>query len=133
MVKTSRVRAPEIPLARFLIFLFTLAVAGAFYYAFGGPIPYFIHYEGPPGAAFEGSYTLSSDVSDASTAGGVAFQASYPHTVTLWGSREQGVVATVQNAADTKVLNTITVRRAGVVCAEAYRWGSGTDAVCSTP
>ncbi len=133
MVKAKRVRAPEIPLARFLILLFVLAVGGAFYYAFGGPIPYSVQFEGPEGTAFEGRYEVSGAVSDASVDGGVAFRATYPHTLRLWGSSREGVVASAQSTSAADVLSQLTVRRAGVVCAEAYRWGRGVDVVCAAP
>lgn len=132
MVEVRRMRTPEVPLVRLVIALFTLAVLGSGYYIAGGPIPYFIHWEGPPGAAFEGRYEVISDAADMSPGGG-QFSSSYPYTVTVWGSRRQGVLASAQNSSEANALNTITVRRAGVVCTKLYRWGNSVDAVCGTP
>lgn len=133
MVKPKRIRAPEIPFARFLVFLFVLAVGGALYYSFGGPIPYTVQFSGPEGTAFEGRYTISDELVNTSVEGSEAFQATYPHTVRLWAPSYGGVVASAESVADADVLSTVTVRRAGVVCAEAYRWGRGVDAVCAAP
>lgn len=131
MVQAKRVRAPEIPLTRFLIFLFTLLVAAALYYEFGGPVPYTVHFDGPAGATFEGRYAAVSDVSLGLPENAETFRASYPHTVTLWEPRWQGVVAASNNGGELNALNTIRIRRAGVTCSEAYRWGTETSVVCT--
>ena len=129
MVQTKRVRAPEIPLTRFLIFLFTLLVAAALYYEFGGPVPYFIHFDGPAGAAFEGQYAAVADMTWELPEDAETFRATYPHTVTLWEPRWQGIVATSSNGG-ANALHTISVRRAWVICSEAYRWGTDISVVC---
>lgn len=130
MVGVKRVRAPEVPLARFVTALFTLAVAAGLYYVAGGPIPYTVAFGGPTGGAFEGRYALVSDVSKVLPGEGETFASTYPQTVTLWGSSRQSVVASVATGTTANVLTTITVRRAGVVCSRAYRWGTATDVVC---
>jgi len=130
MVEVKRTRAPEIPLTRFLIALFTLAVAVGLYYVAGGPIPYVIEFGGPTGAVFEGRYTLTADVTGVPPEAAETFTATFPHTLTFWGSSRQSVVASVATGTATDVLTTITVRRAGVVCSRAYRWGAATDVIC---
>lgn len=130
MVKVKRVRAPEIPLTRFFIFLFTLLVAAALYYEFGGPVPYFIYFDGPVGAAFEGQVAALEDTSAGLPEDAETFRATYPHTVTLWGPRWQGVIANSSEGGSVNALYTISVRRAGVICSEAYRWGTETNVVC---
>lgn len=137
MIEVKRVRAPEVPLVRVAIALFTLAVVVGLYYLAGGPIPYLIHFGGPTGVVFEGRYTVTSELTP-DTAPGVAevlqegetFTGTYPHTLAVWGSRQQNVVASSQSSVEANALNTITVRRAGVVCNEAYRWGTDTEVVC---
>jgi len=131
MVEVRRARAPEIPLTRFVIALFTLVVAAGLYYVSGGPIPYVIEFGGPTGAAFEGRYAITEDVANVPPEASETFTAIYPHTLTFWGSSRQSVVASAQTVdAGLNALTTITVRRAGVVCSRAYRWGPATDVVC---
>lgn len=121
------VRAPEVPLTRAVIALFTLLVLTGLYYIIGGPVPYSVHFGGPSGAEFEGRYAVSDG--DAAVPG-ESFRSVYPHTVTVWSPRQRRVVASSQSSAEVNVLNTITVRRAGVVCNEVYRWGTDAEAVC---
>lgn len=130
MVEVRRIRAPEVPFARFVIALFTLLVLGGIYYVVGGPIPYFIQWSGPVGTAFEGRYEVVSAAGSAS-GGEKRFSSTYPHTVTVWGPRWQGVVASAQNGSEANALNTIMVRRVAIVCTEAYQWGTSAEAVCS--
>ena len=130
MVKVKRVRAPEVPLIRLVILLFTLAVAAALYYEFGGPVPYTVHFDGPVGATFEGRYAAVTDLSGGLPKDAVTFRSSYPHTVTLWEPRWRGLVATLNNKGGPNALNVIRVRRAGVTCSEAYRWGTTMTLVC---
>lgn len=121
------VRAPEVPLTRAVIALFTLLVLTGLYYITGGPVPYSVHFVGPTGAEFEGRYAVSDG--DAAVPG-ESFRSVYPHTLTVWSPRQRRVVASSQSSAEVNVLNTITVRRAGVVCNEVYRWGTDAEAVC---
>jgi len=131
VVEPKRVRAPEVSLTRALIALFTLAVAVGLYYVVGGPIPYLIHFGGPTGVAFEGRYAVTSEGTDPNVLqGGETLTSTYPHTLTVWGSRRQSVVVASQSSAEENTLNTITVRRVGVVCNEVYRWGTDADVVC---
>lgn len=132
VVEPKRARAPEVPLTRALIALFTLAVVVGLYYVAGGPIPYLIHFGGPTGVAFEGRYAVTSEVTDLPNVlqEGGSLKSIYPHTLTVWGSRRQSVVVASQSSAEANALNTITVRRAGVVCNEVYRWGTDADVVC---
>lgn len=132
MVEVKRIRAPEIPFTRFVIALFTLLVLAGLYYVVGGPVPYFIAWEGPVGATFEGRYTVFSDAGPDGEEG-TQFSATYPHTVTIWASRRQGVVVSAENRDTTNALNSITVRRTGVVCTEVHLWSTTVDAVCSVP
>ena len=129
MVQTKRVRAPEIPFTRFLILLFTLLVAAALYYAFGGPVPYTVYFDGPTGAAFEGQYAAVADTTRELPENAETFRATYPNTVTLWEPRWSGVVATSSNGG-ANALYTISVRRAWVICSKAYRWGTDLTVVC---
>ena len=129
MVESKRVRAPEVPLTRAVIALFTLAVVIGMYYVAGGPIPYSIYFGGPTGVAFEGRYAVVAGMAEVPQ-GEREFNATYPHTLTVWGSRRQSVVASSQSSAEVNALNTITVRRAGVVCNEVYRWGMDAEIVC---
>ncbi len=131
MVKAKRVRAPEIPLTWFLILLFTLLVAGALYYEFGGPVPYVISFDGPVGAAFEGRYAAVENTASGLPENAETFRATYPHSVTIWEPRWQGVVAASQVGGDVNALHTVSVRRAWVVCSEAYRWGTDVSVTCN--
>lgn len=130
MVEVRRTRAPEIPLARFFIALFTLVVAVGLYYVVGGPIPYAVEFGGPTGAAFEGRYAITADVTSVPPEAAETFTATFPHTLTFWGSSRESVIASVTTGTAANVLTTITVRRAGVVCSRAYRWGAATDVIC---
>ena len=128
--QSKRVRAPEVPLTRFLILLFTLLVAAALYYEFGGPVPYYIHFDGPSGATFQGRYAAVDDAAAGLPKDAETLRGTYPQTVTLWGPRWQGVVATSQTGSDQNALHTIRIRRAWVTCSEAYRWGTDMSVVC---
>ena len=133
MVQVKRVRAPEIPLACFVIVLFTLAVVVGLYYLLGGPIPYYVQFSGPVGVAFEGRYALLNDTDVGLPEDAATVRGSYPQTIRLWGPRQGGVVAVSATQGPQNVLSTITVRRAGVICSEAYRWGTETNVVCAEP
>lgn len=133
MVKAYQKHPLEVRITRLVIALFTLAVLLGVYYVAGGPIPYLITWSGPSGESFTGRYEVVGEVSGSPEElleGGSQFEAAYPYTALVWGSRRAFVVASAQNATERASLNTITVRRAGVVCTEAYRWGSYTSVVC---
>ena len=128
--KSQRVRAPEVPLTRILILLFTLLVVAGLYYEFGGPIPYYVHFDGPVGTTFEGRYAALTGDETTLPKDAEALRGIYPQTVTLWGPRGQGVIATLKVPGDTNVLSTISIKRAWVTCSEAYRWGNEMSVVC---
>lgn len=132
MTQAKPVRAPEVPLTRAVIALFTAAVVLGLYYVAGGPVPYTVHFGGPTGAAFEGRYAVTSvaDLSSVPPGETETFNGVYPHTLNVWGSRRQSLVASSQSSAEVNALNTITVRRAGIVCNEVYRWGTEAEIVC---
>ena len=124
------VRAPEVPLTRAVIALFTLLVLAGFYYVAGGPVPYSVHFGGPTGVAFEGRYAVTEGGTESSESPGEGFRGVYPHTLTVWSPRQRRLVVSSQSSAEVNALNTITVRRAGVVCNEVYRWGTDAEVVC---
>lgn len=134
MVQTSRA-APRTGVAftALAVLVFVLAVGAALYYEFGGPIPYFVTFSGPAGTPFEGRYALV----DAAEAGlpedAAVVRGSYPQTVRLWGPRTAGLVAEVRGTGPQNILHTLTVRRAGVICSESYRWGTEASVVCKEP
>lgn len=134
MVKAYQKYPLEVRVTRVLIALFALVVLLGGYYLVGGPIPYLITWNGPSGESFTGRYEVVGEVSgspDELLAGGSQFEATYPYTALVWGSRRANIVAASQNAGERASLNTITVRRAGVTCTEAYRWGTETSVVCN--
>lgn len=134
MVQTRRA-APRAGVAfTFLaVVVFVLAVGAALYYEFGGPIPYYVNFSGPAGTGFEGRYALVENAEAGLPEDATVVRGIYPHSVTVWGPRTAGLVAEVTSRGPQNVLNTITVRRAGVICVEAYRWGTEASVVCAEP
>ena len=130
--KSQRVRAPEIPLTRVFILLFTLLVIAGLYYEFGGPVPYYVHFDGPAGVSFEGRYAALTGDEATLPEAAATLRGTYPQTVTLWGPRWQGVIATLKVSGDANVLSTLSIKRAWVTCSEAYRWGTEMSVVCPT-
>jgi len=124
----------EVRVMRLLIVSFGLFVLLGVYYVAGGPVPHLIVWGGPEGAAFRGSYLVSSRVEGpppAALAGdGRQFEARYPYTVMVWAPRTANVVAAAEITSGQAALKTISVRRAGVVCTTAYRYGTDLSAVC---
>ena len=113
--------------------VFVLAVGAALYYEFGGPIPYYVTFSGPAGTPFEGRYALVDTAEAGVPEDATAVSGTYPQTVTMWGPRTAGLVAEVTGTGPQNILHTLTVRRAGVICSEAYRWGTGASVVCAEP
>ena len=134
MVQTRRA-APRtgVVFTALAVLIFVLAVGAALYYEFGGPIPYYVTFSGPAGTPFEGRYALVDAVGAGLPEGATAVSGTYPQTVRLWGPRTAGLVAEVSSTGPQNILNTLTVRRAGVICSEAYRWGTGASVVCAEP
>lgn len=134
MVQTRRA-APRTGVAfTFLgVVLFVLAVGAALYYEFGGPIPYYVTFSGPAGQAFEGRYALVDDAEAGLPEDAAVVRGTYPQTVRLWGPRTAGLVAEVTGTGPQNILHTLTVRRAGVICSESYRWGTEASVVCAEP
>lgn len=134
MVQTRRA-APRTGVAFTLlaVVVFVLAVGAALYYEFGGPIPYYVNFSGPAGLGFEGRYALVEDATAGLPEDSTVVRGTYPHSVTVWGPRTAGLVAEVTSEGPQNVLNTITVRRTGVICSEAYRWGTEASVVCAEP
>lgn len=133
MVKAYQKHPFEVRIARVLIALFTLFVLLGLYYIFGGPVPYFINWDGPAGEGFTGQYEVLRDLPttpEEALASAPTFEATYPYTAMVWGGRRANIVAASQNLSELPSLNGITVRRAGVVCSEAQRWGVQTSVVC---
>lgn len=134
MVQTRRA-APRIGVAftALAVLIFVLAVGAALYYEFGGPIPYYVTFSGPAGTAFEGRYALVAEAGAGLPEDAAVVRGAYPQTVRLWGPRTAGLVAEVSSAGPQNILSTLTVRRAGVICSESYRWGTEASVVCAEP
>lgn len=136
MVQTQTRRAAPrtgVALTSLAVFVFVLAVGAALYYEFGGPIPYYVHFSGPAGTSFEGRYALVDEAAAGLPRDAQVVRGSYPQTVTLWGPRTAALVAEVSTAGPQNVLSTLTVRRAGVICSEGYRWGTSASVTCPEP
>ena len=118
-----------------IIALFSTLVGCALYFLLGGPVPQAITWEGEIGTAFEGRYLISDDIptnfrSTQLSRAGESFTTQYPHTVRFWAPRNADVLASATILGEQNVQNSIQIRRVGVPCVEAYRWGTSITAEC---
>ena len=118
-----------------IIFVFVVAVSGALYFLFGGPVPQSITWEGEIGTPFEGRYLVTTEPLVYSRGNpldrlGEGVTSRYPHTVRFWASRNATVLASARLYEEGNVQNSLQIRRVGVPCVESYRWGTSITAEC---
>ena len=124
----------EIRIFHIFIGAFALVVLLAAYYVLGGPVIHVITFEGKEGTPFQGSYVVSrqaqSTPSEALASARNNIEGTYPFTVFTWASKDAYVLAGARVALEQNMYNTITIRRAGVVCSKGYTWGQAVTAAC---
>ena len=124
----------EVRIFHLFIGAFALVVLLAAYYVLGGPVPHVITFEGQEGTPFRGSYIVASQPeaspNQALEAARNSVEGTYPFTVFTWASRDAYILAGARIALEQNMYNTITIRRAGVVCSKGYTWGQGVTAAC---
>ncbi len=118
-----------------IISLFSIIVICALYFLLGGPVPQSITWEGEIGTPFEGRYLVTTEPLIYSRGNpldrlGEGVTARYPHTVRFWAPRGATVLASARLYQEGNVQNSLQIRRVGVPCVEAYRWGTSITAEC---
>ncbi len=124
----------EVRIFHIFIGAFALVVLLAAYYVLGGPVIHVITFEGEEGTPFQGSYVVSrqaqSTPSEALASARNSIEGEYPFTVFTWASKDAHILAGARIALEQNMYNTITIRRAGVVCSKGYVWGQAVTAAC---